>query len=114
MDRGLTVHYVLLGGAIAAELIATSLMKATDGFTRFWPTLAVLAGYAISFVLLARAVKGIEVGVAYAIWSAVGTAAIVAIGAVFLGEPLTTVKVAGIALIIAGVVMLNLNASGAH
>jgi small multidrug resistance pump len=108
------VHYLFLFIAIAAELVATALMKSTHGFTRLWPTLAVLAGYAASFVLLAQAVKTIEVGVAYAIWSGVGTAAIVAIGAVFLGEPLTTVKVAGIALIIGGVVMLNLNTGGAH
>ena len=108
------MHYLFLAGAIAAELFATSLMKTTDGFTRLWPTITCLCGYAVSFVLLAQAVKGIQVGVAYAIWSGVGTAAIVAIGAVFLGEPLTTVKVAGIALIIAGVVMLNLNNSGAH
>lgn len=108
------MHYLFLTVAIAAELVATSLMKATDGFTRLWPTLAVLAGYAVSFVLLAQAVKSIQVGVAYAIWSGVGTAAIVAVGAVFLGEPLTTAKVAGIALIIAGVVMLNLSSGGAH
>ncbi|WP_305031142.1 multidrug efflux SMR transporter [Actinoplanes sp. OR16] len=95
--------------AIAAELIGTSLMKATEGFTRLWPTMACLIAYGASFVLLAQAVKGIPVGVAYAIWSGVGTAAIVAIGAVFLGEPVTTVKVAAISLIIAGVVMLNIN-----
>ncbi|GIE34600.1 multidrug resistance protein Mmr [Actinoplanes italicus] len=108
------MHYLFLFGAIAAELLATSLMKSTHGFTRLWPTLSVLAAYGVSFVLLAHAVKSIQVGVAYAIWSGVGTAAIVAIGAVFLGEPLTTIKVSGIALIIAGVVMLNLNTSGAH
>ncbi|BBH70548.1 multidrug resistance protein mmr [Actinoplanes sp. OR16] len=101
--------YVFLFVAIAAELIGTSLMKATEGFTRLWPTMACLIAYGASFVLLAQAVKGIPVGVAYAIWSGVGTAAIVAIGAVFLGEPVTTVKVAAISLIIAGVVMLNIN-----
>ncbi|MBG0562278.1 DMT family transporter [Actinoplanes aureus] len=106
--------YVFLFTAIAAELFATSLMKATEGFTRLWPTIAVLAGYVISFVLLAQAVKGIQVGVAYAIWSAVGTAAIVVIGALFLDEPFTLVKVAGVSLIIAGVVMLNLNSGTAH
>ncbi|MFC7532818.1 DMT family transporter [Actinoplanes sp. GCM10030250] len=106
--------YVYLFTAIAAELVATSLMKATDGFTRLWPTLACLVGYALSFVLLAQAVKGIQVGVAYAIWSAVGTAAIVVIGALFLDEPFTTVKIAGVSLIIAGVVMLNLNSGTAH
>ncbi len=104
--------YLFLLGAIAAEVVATSLLKATDGFTRLWPTVACLAGYAVSFVLLAQAVKGVPVGVAYAMWSALGTAAIVAIGAVFLGEPITVVKVVGVGLIIAGVVTLNLG--GAH
>ncbi|GIE86986.1 DMT family transporter [Actinoplanes regularis] len=107
--------YFLLALAIAAELLATSMMKATDGFTRLWPTLAVLAGYAISFIALAQAVKGgLQVGVAYAIWSAVGTAAIVVIAALFLDEPVTLAKVGGIALIIAGVVMLNLTGAQAH
>ncbi|MET0415267.1 MAG: multidrug efflux SMR transporter [Actinoplanes sp.] len=104
--------YLFLLGAIAAEVIGTSLLKATDGFTRLWPTVGSLAGYALSFVLLSQAVKGVPVGVAYAMWSALGTAAIVAIGAVFLGEPLTVTKVVGVALIIAGVVTLNLG--GAH
>jgi small multidrug resistance pump len=106
------VAYVFLLGAIAAEILATSLMKSTMGFTKLWPTLACLVGYAISLVLLSQAVKGVSVGVAYALWSAVGTAAIVAIGAAFLGEPITLIKVAGISLIIAGVVTLNLG--GAH
>ena len=104
--------YLFLLGAIAAEVVATSLLKATDGFTRLWPTVACLTGYAVSFVLLSQAVKGVPVGVAYAMWSALGTAAIVAIGAVFLGEPITLVKVIGVSLIIAGVVILNLG--GAH
>lgn len=104
--------YMFLVAAIAAEILATSLMKATEGFTRLWPTLACVVLYAISLVLLSQAVKGVSVGVAYALWSAVGTAAIVAIGAAFLGEPITVIKVAGISLIIAGVVTLNLG--GAH
>ena len=104
--------YVFLLGAIAAEVVATAFMKSTEGFTRLWPTVAVLAGYAISFVLLSQAVKGVQVSVAYALWSALGTAAIVGIGAAFLGEPITLVKVAGISLIIAGVVTLNVG--GAH
>lgn len=108
------MHYLFLAGAIAAELFATSLMKSTEGFTRLWPTLTVLTAYGTSFVLLSQAVKQIEVGVAYAIWSGVGTAAIVAIGAAFLGEPMTVVKVVGIALIIAGVVVLNLTGGGSH
>jgi small multidrug resistance pump len=106
------VAYVFLLAAIAAEVVGTSLLKATDGFTRLWPTVACLAGYVISFLALSQAVKGMSVGVVYALWSALGTAAIVAIGAVFLGEPITLVKVLGIGLIIAGVVTLNLG--GVH
>jgi small multidrug resistance pump len=108
----LIVAYVFLLGAIAAEVVGTSLLKATDGFSRLWPTVACLASYVISFIALSQAVKGMPVGVVYALWSALGTAAIVAIGAVFLGEPITVVKVVGIGLIIAGVVILNLG--GAH
>ena len=102
------MSYVFLMAAIATEILATSLMKSTEGFTRLWPTVVCLAGYAFSLIALSQAVKGVPVGVAYALWSALGTAAIVAIGAAFLGEPITLIKVAGISLIIAGVVTLNL------
>ena len=107
------MHYVFLGLAIAAEVVGTSLLKATDGFSRLWPTLACLGAYAVSFALVSQAVKVIPTGVAYAIWSGLGTAAIAAIGAAFLGQPLSLVKVLGIGLIIAGVVLLNLG-GGAH
>ncbi|GIJ09663.1 DMT family transporter [Micromonospora andamanensis] len=101
--------YVFLLLAIAAEVTGTSLLKATQGFTRLWPTLGLAVAYLTAFALLAQAVKGIPVGVAYAMWSGLGTAAIVAIGAAYLGEPLTLVKICGVALVIAGVVLLNLN-----
>ncbi|GAB3956797.1 DMT family transporter [Micromonospora vulcania] len=104
--------YVLLGIAIAAEVLATSLLKSTAGFTRLWPTLVCVGGYLLAFVLLAQAVKEIPVGVAYALWSGVGTATIVAIGVVFLHESVGLAKLAGIALIIAGVVIVNL--TGEH
>nr|WP_033339829.1 multidrug efflux SMR transporter [Catenuloplanes japonicus] len=104
--------YLLLGVAISAEILGTSLLKATDGFTRPWPTLLVATCYVGSFWALSRTVQFIPVGVTYAIWSGVGTAAIAAIGAVFLGEPLSLIKVAGLGLVIAGVVTLNL--SGGH
>ncbi|MEV4352380.1 multidrug efflux SMR transporter [Actinoplanes sp. NPDC049596] len=98
--------------AISSEVAATSMLKTTDGFTRLWPTLACLTGYAVSFLCLALTVRDLPVGVVYAVWSAIGTAAIVAIGAAFLGEPLTLPKIIGVSLIIAGVVIVNL--SGAH
>ncbi|MDR7279273.1 small multidrug resistance pump [Catenuloplanes atrovinosus] len=100
--------YVFLVCAIGAEILGTSLLRTTDGFTRPWPTVAVVACYVASFWSLSRTVQAIPVGVTYAIWSGVGTAAIAAIGAAFLGEPLTLTKVIGIGLVIAGVVTLNL------
>nr|WP_217439414.1 MULTISPECIES: multidrug efflux SMR transporter [unclassified Myxococcus] len=103
---------MFLLGAIACEVVATSLLKSTQGFTRLWPTVGCLSGYAVAFLLLAQAVKQVPVGVAYAMWSGLGTAAIVTIGVIFLDEPLSTTKVIGVALIIGGVVLLNLR--GAH
>lgn len=105
--------YVFLLCAIVAEVMATSLLKSTEGFTRLWPTLVCLTGYAVSFALLALSIaRGMQTDVAYALWSAVGTALIVLIAVVFLGSPVSVAKVAGVALIIAGVVTLNL--SGSH
>ncbi|MFR9775319.1 DMT family transporter [Micromonospora sp. MS34] len=104
--------YLYLLCAISAEVIGTSLLKATDGFTRLWPTLGLAVAYLSAFGLLALAVRDIPVGVAYAVWSGLGTAAIMAIGAAFLGEPLNPAKVVGAGLVIAGVVVLNLG--GAH
>jgi small multidrug resistance pump len=104
--------YLFLLVAIAFEVVATSLLKSTDGFSRLWPTLACLGAYAGSFAALSVAVRQVPVGVAYAMWSGIGTAAIVAIGVVFLGESLSVGKVAGVALVIGGVVLLNVG--GAH
>ncbi|MFF0436676.1 DMT family transporter [Streptomyces sp. NPDC004327] len=104
--------YGLLAGAIAAEIFATTSMKYSEGFSRLWPSLFTGAGYLVSFVLLSRALKTLQIGTAYAIWSGVGTAVVAAIGFLFLGESLGAAKIAGIVLIIAGVVALNLG--GAH
>ncbi|GAA4564219.1 multidrug efflux SMR transporter Mmr [Micromonospora coerulea] len=104
--------YLFLLAAISTEVIGTSLLKATDGCTRLWPTVGLVVAYLSAFGLLALVVRDIPVGVAYAVWSGLGTAAIVAIGAAFLGEPLSVTKVIGAGLVIAGVVVLNLG--GAH
>lgn len=101
--------WLLLIGAIVSEIAATVSLKLSDGFSRLAPSVVVVLGYAAAFTLLAQALKrGLPVGVAYAIWSAVGVAAVAAIGAAFLGEKLTVVQAGGIALIIAGVVTLQL------
>ncbi|OKJ51322.1 ligand-binding protein SH3 [Streptomyces sp. CB02009] len=104
--------YGLLAGAIAAEILATTFMKYSEGFSKLWPSLITGIGYVVAFALLAQALKTLQVGTAYAIWAGVGTAAVAAIGILFLGETLSLAKIAGIALIIAGVVVLNLG--GAH
>ncbi|GGZ33454.1 DMT family transporter [Streptomyces poonensis] len=104
--------YLLLAGAIAAEVVATTALKYSEGFSRLWPSLLTALGYLVSFYLLAQALKSMSIGTAYAIWSGVGTATIAVIGLVLFGEGLTAAKVAGIALIILGVVVLNLG--GAH
>jgi small multidrug resistance pump len=105
--------YLFLLCAIFAEVVATSLLKSTEGFTRLWPTLVCLVGYAVAFALLALSIaRGMQTDVAYALWSAIGTAAIVLIAVLFLGSPVSVTKVVGVALIIGGVITLNL--SGAH
>jgi small multidrug resistance pump len=106
------VAYVFLVLAIVAEVVGTSLLKATEGFTRLYPTAGALAAYGLAFLMLAQVVKSLPVGVIYAIWSGLGTVAIVAVAAVFLDEPLTLAKAIGIGLVVAGVTVLNL--SGAH
>ena len=104
--------YLLLAFAIVAEVAATTAMKYSDGFSRPAPLLITAVGYLVSFVLLAQALKSMSIGTAYAIWSGVGTACVAGLGLVLFGEGLGLAKVAGIVLIIAGVVVLNLG--GAH
>ncbi|MGW7261370.1 DMT family transporter [Streptomyces sp. NPDC054834] len=104
--------YLLLGCAIAAEVVATTAMKYSDGFSRLGPSLLTALGYLLSFALLAQTLKTVSIGTAYAIWSGVGTATIAVIGLMLFGEGLGATKVAGILLIVGGVVVLNLG--GAH
>ena len=103
---------VLLTAAIAVEVGATISLRYSDGFTKLVPSVIVVVGYAISFYLLSIILRDLSVGTTYAIWAGAGTAAIAVIGIVVLGEPATALKIASIALIVAGVVGLNL--SGAH
>lgn len=102
------VHWFLLAAAIGLEVFATSMLKSSAGFTRLWPSLAVIGGYALSFYLLAQVLRVMPVGMAYAVWSGAGTLLVVAIGVAVYKEHLTPVQVAGVLLTVAGVVMLNL------
>lgn len=93
--------------AIGSEIVATVSLKLSDGFTRPVPSVVVVLGYAMSFYALSISLRTIPLGVVYAIWSGVGTAAIVVIGLFLFRETLDAVKVIGIGLIITGVVVLN-------
>lgn len=104
------MRWLLLLGAILSEVVGTSALKATHGFTRVGPTAVVVVGYALSFYLLSLALKaGMQVSIGYALWAGIGTALIAVVGVVWLNEPMTAVKALGIALIIGGAVVLNLS-----
>ncbi|MGY2873342.1 small multidrug resistance pump [Marmoricola sp. URHA0025 HA25] len=98
----------LLLVAIAAEVGATALLPRAAGFTDPWWSVVVVGGYALSVWLLAVVVRAIPVSVAYAVWAGVGTAAVAVIGTVWLGEPMGWLKATSVALIVLGVVGLNL------
>lgn len=98
----------MLALAITAEIIATSALKLSDGFTRPWPSVFVVCGYAVSFYLLSQVLKSLEVGIVYAVWSGVGLAAIALIGVIWFGETVSLIKLAGLLAILAGVLLLNM------
>ncbi len=97
----------LLLAAIAIEVAATSALPRTEGFRDPWWSGLVIGGYAISIWLLAVVVEKLPVSTAYAVWSGVGTAGVAVVGALWLGESWTPVKVVALAMIVVGVVVLN-------
>lgn len=105
--------YLLLAGAIVSEVTGTIALKASEGFSRLVPSLVVVAGYGVSFLLLGLALsRGLSVGVGYAIWAAVGTALIAVLGVVVFKESLSPAAMAGIGLIIVGVILIELGQAG--
>lgn len=94
--------------AILAEVIATSALKASSGFTQLVPSIVVIAGYGTAFYCLSLALRSVPLGVAYAIWSGAGTALIALIGVVLYKQKLDPAAIVGIGLIVAGVLVLNL------
>ena len=92
--------YLYLGIAVAAEVIATSALKASDGFTRLLPSLVVVVGYGIAFYFLSLVLKTVPVGVAYAIWSGAGIVLIGLIGWLVLKQPLDLPAMLGMGLIV--------------
>lgn len=104
----LSLAYAHLGIAIVAEVIATSALKASDGFTRPWPSLVTVLGYGVAFYFLALTLRVIPTGIAYAVWSGVGIVLISAIGWVWFRQALDLPAMIGMGLIIAGVLVVNL------
>jgi small multidrug resistance pump len=99
--------------AILSEVVGTVALKASEGFTRLGPNVLVVVGYGLSFYLLAQALRQIPLGIAYAIWSGLGTAGAVVAGLLLWRESLNLAGVVGILLIIIGVILLNLFAGAA-
>lgn len=109
------MHYLFLLVAIVAEVIATSFLRKTEGFTRLVPSLVVVAGYATAFYSLTRVLTVLPVGVVYAIWSGVGIVLVSGVAWVWFRQSLDAPALIGIGLIIAGVVVINLfSKSSAH
>lgn len=100
-------NWLFLAIAIVSETIATSALKASDGFSRLWPSVAVVAGYGIAFYFLSLTLRTIPVGVAYAVWSGVGIMLISLVGWIVYGQKLDAAAIAGMGLIVAGVVVMN-------
>jgi small multidrug resistance pump len=101
--------WIYLSAAIASEVIGTVFLRYTDVFTNPAPSVLVVATYAASLWLTALALRELEISLAYAVWAGVGTAAVAVIGMAALGESVNALKLASIALVIGGVIGLNLS-----
>lgn len=97
----------LLALAIVAEVVGTSALKASEGFTRLWPSAIVVAGYGVAFYCLSLVLKSIPVGITYAVWSGLGIVLITLMAWWLYGQAIDTAGVIGMGLIVAGVVVLN-------
>ncbi len=93
--------------AIVAEVIATSALKASDGFSKLLPSVITVAGYAVAFYCLSLTLRHIPVGVAYAVWSGLGVVLITAVAWLVFGQKLDLPALIGMGLIVAGVVVMN-------
>lgn len=102
----MTYFYLVI--AIVAEVIATSFLKSCEGFTRLWPSVVVAVGYVIAFYFLSLTLRSLSVGIVYAIWSGAGIVLVSIIAWIFLGQRLDVPAIIGIALIVAGVAVINL------
>ncbi|WP_146345514.1 DMT family transporter [Phaeobacter marinintestinus] len=102
------VHYIHLMIAVFAETIGTSALQASQQFTRFWPSVLVVCAYGISFYFMGLTLRVMPVGIVYAIWSGLGIMFIAAIGYVIFRQSLDLAAIIGLALIIAGILVIHL------
>lgn len=98
--------FLLLAGLF--EIVWAFLMKASDGFTRLWPSVGTIGFMIVSFGLLALAMRTLPLGTAYAMWTGIGAVGAFALGVLVMGEPLTLLRMAGVTLVVAGLVVLKL------
>ncbi|HSI27995.1 MAG TPA: SMR family transporter [Methylophilus sp.] len=101
-------YWLYLAIAIISEITATSSLKASEGFTRLVPSIAVVIGYSLSFYFLSLTLKAIPIGITYAIWAGLGIVLLAIVGWVFYGQKLDTPALIGMAFILAGVLIMNL------
>lgn len=108
-------HYLFLFAAVVFETIGTSALQSSHQFTRLWPSLLVVVAYGLSFYLLSIPLKVMPVGIVYAIWSGLGIVLIAAIGFAIFGQRLDLPALLGLALIIAGILIIHLfSATAGH
>lgn len=103
----LSAAYLYLGIAIIVEVVATTALKASDSFTRLWPSLLTIAGYGVSFYLLSMSLRVLPTGIAYAVWSGAGIVLISAVSWLWYRQSLDLPALLGIGLIVAGVIVIN-------
>ena len=104
----MTIAYAYLAVAIVAEVIATTALRAADGFTQLWPSLISIVGYVVAFYFLSLTLRSMPVGIAYAIWSGVGIVLISLAGWLIYKQLLDLPAIVGMGLIMAGVIVINL------
>jgi len=108
-------NWLFLGIAIVAEVVATSSLKSSAGFTRLWPILGVVLGYGIAFYFLSLTLKAIPIGIAYAIWAGLGIVLMALVGWFAFGEKPDVAALLGMTLIVSGVVVINVfSRTGIH
>lgn len=103
--------FLFLALAIVAEVIATSALKASEGFTRLWPSVTVVVGYGLAFYLLALVLRTMPVGIAYAFWAGLGIVLVTLVGILVYGEKPDLPALLGLGMIVGGVVVIQVFSS---